>query len=103
LGVVIATGNATIMGEIAVLTASAEQTSPFAKGIYDFSRFIMKMTITILILLFTINLLIKGANANLIELTLFSIALAVSVIPEALPLVTTLSLSTGAMRRRAGM
>jgi len=98
LGVVIATGNATIMGEIAVLTASAERTSPFAKGIYDFSRFIMKMTITILILLFTINLLIKGANANLIELTLFSIALAVSVIPEALPLVTTLSLSTGAMR-----
>ena len=44
------------------------------------------------------NIAIKGEGANISELFIFAIALAVSVIPEALPVVTTLSLSRGALK-----
>ena len=83
---------------MAKLTIETNRESAFEKGITKFSTFILKMIIVILVLLFVSNILIKGREANIVELILFSIALAVSVIPEALPLVTTLSLSRGALR-----
>lgn len=98
VGVVIATGRNTFMGEVAKLTIETNRESAFEKGITKFSTFILKMILVILVLLFVSNVLIKGREANIVELILFSIALAVSVIPEALPLVTTLSLSRGALR-----
>jgi Mg2+-importing ATPase len=42
--------------------------------------------------------MIKGASTNIVELIIFSIALATAVIPEALPVVITFSLSRGASR-----
>lgn len=98
VGVVLATGRSTFIGEIAKLTIETHRESIFEKGITKFSTFILKMILVILIFLFVSNVLIKGQEANIAELILFSIALAVSVIPEALPLVTTLSLSRGALR-----
>ena len=98
VGVVIATGKNSFIGEVAKLTVETHRESSFEKGITKFSTFILKMILVILVLLFVSNILIKGREANIAELVLFSIALAVSVIPEALPLVTTLSLSRGALR-----
>ncbi|MBI5222401.1 MAG: HAD-IC family P-type ATPase, partial [Candidatus Magasanikbacteria bacterium] len=98
VGIVIGIGRGTMMGEVAKLTIETKRESSFEKGITKFSRFILRMILLILILLFVANLLIKGHAANITELLLFSIALAVSVIPEALPLVTTLSLSRGALQ-----
>jgi len=97
-GIVVSTGKNTFMGEIAQLTIETHRESTFEKGINKFSGFILKMILVILIFLFVSNILIKGEDANIAELILFSIALAVSVVPEALPLVTTLSLSRGALR-----
>ncbi|MBI3671775.1 cation-transporting P-type ATPase, partial [Candidatus Azambacteria bacterium] len=96
-GVVVATGNNTNFGSIAHLTLASHKDSIFYKGISQFSKFILQMTIITLILVFLANIIIKGDQANIIELVVFSIALAVSVIPEALPIVTTLSLSRGAL------
>ncbi|MBI2444562.1 MAG: HAD-IC family P-type ATPase [Candidatus Magasanikbacteria bacterium] len=98
VGVVIATGSATVFGSIAELTAAAHPESSFAKGIRQFSRFILRMIVVILLILFIANLLIKGPQADLFGLILFSIALAVSVVPEALPVVTTIAFSKGALR-----
>ena len=98
VGLVLATGGGTIIGETAALTAGAHRESPFEKGILGFSRFILRMVIVIIAFIFAANIFIKGAEVNYLELVLFSIALAVSVIPEALPVVTTLSLSRGALR-----
>jgi Mg2+-importing ATPase len=95
---VIETGTRTMMGSLAKLTVETTKESEFSKGISKFSRFILKMTFVTLIFVFVANLLIKGSNADIIELVVFSIALVVSVVPEALPVVTTVSLSRGALQ-----
>jgi len=98
VGVVVATGKDTAVGEMAKLTSETDRESTFEKGIAKFSSFILRMIVIIIVLLFVANIILKGWETNLGNLLLFSIALAVSVIPEALPLVTTLSLSRGALR-----
>lgn len=97
-GVVVATGKHTTFGQIKKLTTETIKESIFAKGIAKFSNFILKLIIVTLVFVFLANIAIKGESANILELLIFSIALAVSVIPEALPVVTTLSLSRGALR-----
>lgn len=98
-GLVIATGKNTVIGEVAKLTTETHRESPFEVGIAKFSKFILQMILVILVLVFVLNLIIKGpSEKQFIEMLLFAIALAVSVIPEALPVVTTLSLSRGALR-----
>jgi Mg2+-importing ATPase len=98
VGMVVATGGATQVGEVSALTATTESTSSFEKGIARFSTFILWTVIVTLFLVFVANLLIKGFAVNIPDLLIFSIALAVSVIPEALPVVTTLTFSRGALR-----
>ncbi len=96
--VVIATGRNMAMGEITKLATQTKRESSFEKGVRSFSYFILKIIIITLIIVFFVNIMLKGASANIIELLIFSIALAVSVIPEALPVVMTFSLSRGALR-----
>lgn len=96
-GIVIAIGKSSQIGQIAKLTEQTEKVSGFEVGINNFSNFILKLVVSTLTLILIANLLIKGEGANFVELLIFSIALAVSVIPEALPVVTTFSMSKGAM------
>ncbi len=97
-GVVIATGSQAYLGSIAKLTVETNKVSSFEKGMQSFSHFILKLVSVTLVLVFLANLLIKGGDASLSEMILFVIALSAAVIPEALPLVITFSLSRGAMR-----
>ena len=97
-GLVFRIGKDTTIGEIAHLTVETKHESSFQKGIAQFSSFILKIIVLTLIIVFAINIFIKGPNANLVRLAIFSIALAVSVIPEALPVVMTFSLSHGALK-----
>lgn len=98
VGIAFATGGASELGSIAHLTVETHHQSSFEKGIGKFSSFILRMILTILVLVFIANWIIKGGSANIFEMLLFSIALAVSVVPEALPVVTTIALSKGAVR-----
>jgi Mg2+-importing ATPase len=97
VGVVVATGKDTSIGQIAKLTVETEHLSAFESSIRMFAQFIMKMVSVILVILLVVNIVIKGTH-NFVELLLFAVALAISVIPEALPMVTTLSLSKGALK-----
>jgi Mg2+-importing ATPase len=98
VGVVIATGSSTYIGGIAKLTTETPQVSSFEKGMARFSGFVLRLVgITLAAVIFA-NLMIKGASTNIVELIIFSIALATAVIPEALPVVITFSLSRGASR-----
>lgn len=97
-GVVFATGKQTYLGQVAKLAIETTRLSSFEKGMNTFSHFILKLILSTLLLIFIANFLIKGGSTNLSEMALFTIALAASVIPEALPLVITFSLSRGAMR-----
>jgi len=96
-GVVFATGRETVIGDVARLTLETVRESSFEKGLTRFSSFILRLILLTLLFVFFANIFIKGGEVNIPELLLFSIALAVSVIPEALPVVTTFSLSRGAL------
>ena len=93
-----ATGVGTALGHTATLTAEAERVSDLQRDLGRFSTVLLKLIGATLIILFVINLVKRGPGADLGELLIFSIALAVSVIPEALPTVVAISLSRGAMR-----
>lgn len=99
-GIVIAIGKETVMGNVARLTTETRKESVFEKNLQSFSTFILRLVVITLAFILVANIFIKGPNnsVKIIELVVFSIALAVSVIPEALPVVTSFSLSRGALR-----
>lgn len=97
-GVAVAIGTATRFGAVSALTLATTHASGFEQGLASFSRAIIKLMLGVVAILFFINLSIKGQGTNIPELLLFSIALAVTVVPEALPLVTTVAFSRGALR-----
>lgn len=96
-GVVLNIGKNTAIGEITFLTVKTKHVSSFEKGLAKFSNFILRLTVATLIFMVLANILIKGSTVNISTLVIFAIALAVSVIPEALLVVTTFSLSRGAL------
>ncbi|MEK9151067.1 MAG: HAD-IC family P-type ATPase [Patescibacteria group bacterium] len=96
--VVFATGRETALGDIVSLTVENRHKTDFEKGIAEFSSFIVKLVLLTLALVFLANVLIKGDSINMAELLIFSLALAVSVVPEALPVIVTVALSRGALR-----
>ena len=94
--VVIATGKNSVFGKIAELSVNTKKPSSFAASVADLSSHIVKLVILTLVFVIVLNIIIKG-EPNWIELLIFSIALAIGVIPEALPLVMTFSFSKGAL------
>lgn len=95
---VTATGSNTRLAQIAKTASTTENVSELARGITRISKFILRATIITLVFIIIANIIIEGSSADIPALLIFSIALAVSVIPEALPLVMTFSLSRGALR-----
>lgn len=93
---VTATGADTKFGEITTLTLLTPHESSFQQNLTELSAFLIKMTLVLLLCVLIINLIIKGGNVNIMQLLLFCVALAVTVTPEALPVVTTFALSEGA-------
>lgn len=98
VGMVVATAQDTQIGDISRLTAQTDGPSAFEKSLGKFSVMILKVIVVTLVAVFALNVLVKGSAVNVPELLVFSIALAVSVIPEALPIVITTTLSRGALR-----
>mgnify|MGYP003552391914 FL=1 len=95
---VIATGANTRLAHIAQKTTELESKSELTKGVDRISTFILRTTLITLLFVILANVFIEGADADIPGLLIFSIALAVSVIPEALPLVMTFALSRGALQ-----
>ncbi len=94
-GIVFATGNNTNYGDVARLASETKKQSTFEKELGRLSKFILVLVVITLLFVVGINSLVKD-TFNLVEFLIFAIALSVSVIPEALPVVTTFSLSIGA-------
>lgn len=97
MGIVVAIGKDTQFGKIVKLTTQAEETSTFEKQIDKFSKFILFLILITLSIVFVVHIFFKD-TLSIVDLIIYSIALAVGVIPEAMPLVTTFSLSLGASR-----
>ncbi len=98
LGIVFATGTRTLIGDIADLVGGTNHESRFEQELGKFSKFVLYLVVGTLAFIFVANILLKGWDSDIASLAIFSIALAVSVVPEALPIVMTFSLSRGARR-----
>lgn len=96
ISLIIATGSSTQYGKIASLATKTVRESTYEKQLRKFSKFTLSLVLITLALLVLANIIIKE-TPSFVELAIFSIALAVSVIPEGLPVVMTFSLSVGAL------
>jgi len=94
LGVVIKTGIATQFGELSRKLATMRIETSFDKGVNRFTWLMIRFMLVLVAIIFTINALIKG---NLIEAFLFSLAVAVGLTPEMLPMLVAINLSKGAI------
>lgn len=95
---VCATGGSTAVGAIAKQIQNTHTKSGFEIGISRFSGFILKLVLVTIVFMVIGNLAIHKGKVDLSRLLIFAIALTVGVVPEALPLVTSLSMSQGAVR-----
>ncbi len=96
-GIVINTAKEMVFGEIAKLATGIAKESAYERDLINFSKATLKIVLATIALVFLANLLIKGTE-NLFDFSIFSIALIVSILPEALPTVVTFAFSQGAMR-----
>ncbi|HLE74502.1 MAG TPA: magnesium-translocating P-type ATPase [Candidatus Bathyarchaeia archaeon] len=92
--VVVKTGGSTEYGKIARRLVEKEPETEFEKGIRSFGFLIMQVTFLLVLFVFFINALYKR---DVLESLLFSVALAVGLTPELLPMIITLNLSRGAI------
>ena len=89
-GIVVATGMKSTFGKVVGFLKSDEPETNYQKSTREFSRFLIKTIIIGIIIIFTINSL---TGKKILESALFSLALAVGIIPEALPIIITIGLS----------
>lgn len=94
-GIVVATGNETYFGEVAQSLSRSPPLTAFQRSMESFGNFIVRLIIILTAFIFVVNSIL---GHGLFESLIFSLALAVGVIPEALPIVITVGLSNGALR-----
>ncbi len=92
---VTATGRGTKFAHIAAALQSARRTTEFEREIRDFSVLIIKITSFLVVFVFLVNVLF---HRNILDSVLFSLALAVGLTPELLPLIITLNLTKGSLK-----
>ncbi len=96
---VIRTGLRTEFGELSRRLSSAGTETAFDRGIRDYSMLMLKFIFVLVVVLLAINMLFKTADsmqARFINAFLFSLAVAVGLTPEMLPVIVTANLSQGA-------
>ncbi len=96
-GVVYAIANETALGKIAALSTSIHKVTPYEKSLRAFSTLLMKIIGVALAVTLALKIALGGGAAHWSLLLIFVIALAVAVVPEALPVIATLTLSRGAL------
>ncbi|HMA11619.1 MAG TPA: magnesium-translocating P-type ATPase, partial [Steroidobacteraceae bacterium] len=92
---VVRTGSATALGQIADTLAQRPQATAFERGTQAFGALILRLTVILVLAVLLIN---AAFHRPLFESFLFAVALAVGLTPELLPMVLSVTLSQGAMR-----
>ncbi|MFH0790401.1 MAG: magnesium-translocating P-type ATPase [Candidatus Omnitrophota bacterium] len=94
LGVVVKTGINTQFGELSRRLATMRIETGFDRGLHKFTWLMIRAMLIMVIVIFAINAIMKG---RLIEALLFSLAVAVGLTPEMLPMLVAINLSKGAI------
>ncbi|MDD5317710.1 MAG: magnesium-translocating P-type ATPase [Candidatus ainarchaeum sp.] len=93
-GLVIATGRETEIGKTAKLIREAPPETDFGKGIKRFGELLVALIAAMTMFIFFVNAYLgKDVFVSLV----FALAIAVGIAPELLPMIITISLSSGAM------
>jgi len=96
-GMVVATGSATHLGRIGELISSAEtRKTPLEERLERFGRGILVVTLIISALVFVVGW--WSGTSSMSTLLLVAVSLAVAVIPEGLPAISTITLALGMQR-----
>ena len=90
-----ATGQATKFFSIVSMLAERERTGEFERGIKDFSFLIAKVVVIMTVIVFLVNAFLKH---DLLESFIFSLAIAVGITPELLPMIIALNISRSSIK-----
>jgi Mg2+-importing ATPase len=92
---VVGTGAGTLFGSAAAALNQPTELSPFQRDLRAYGLLTARLTMALVVVVLAVNLLY---GRPIIESLLFAVALAVGLTPELLPMITTVTLSRGAMR-----
>jgi len=92
---VVATGHATRLGGVAAALAMRRPPTAFERGLRGLGLLILRLTAFLVLFVLLAHLAFQRPP---LESFLFAVALAVGLTPELLPMVTTVTLSRGALR-----
>ena len=92
-GIVVRIGKNTEYGKIAKSVLFIKPETAFERGLSQFGQLLVKVILLLAALIFLVNTLL---HHQLLESLLFSLAIAVGLTPELLPVIVTVSLSHGA-------
>jgi len=95
-GVVVSTGKNTELGAISRSLVRPHPETEFQRGIKKYGTMLVTLTLALAISIFALNAII-GTN-TLTDSLLFSLAVAVGLVPELMPAIVTVSLAQGARR-----
>ncbi len=95
LAVVTATGRSTAFAEVVAKLAARPPETAFERGMRGFGVLILRTVVFLVLFTLAVNLALRRPA---LESLLFTAALAVGLTPEFLPMITTVTLSSGAVR-----
>jgi Mg2+-importing ATPase len=91
---VVTTGPRTAFGDIATRLAARPEDTAFDRGLRNFSHFLARTVLFLVIFLIAASIL---RHRDAFQSLLFAVALAVGLTPEFLPMITSVTLSKGAI------
>jgi Mg2+-importing ATPase len=91
---VVATGARTAFGDIAARLAARPEETAFDKGLRNFSHLLARTVFFLVLFLVVVSV---ARHRDVLQSLLFAVALAVGLTPEFLPMITSVTLSKGAV------
>ena len=95
IALVVRTGRDTVFGAAAAALAETQTPSPFERDLREFGLVVARATLALVLIVLAIRVV---AGREVLDSLLFAVALAVGLTPELLPMITTVTLSRGALR-----
>ena len=92
-GLVVSTGRRTEFGAVSHSLARARPETEFQRGVRKYGNMLITLTLVLVIAIFVLNALV---GRRIIDSLLFSLAVAVGLVPELMPAIVTISLSHAA-------
>jgi Mg2+-importing ATPase len=94
-GIVVSTGKNSEFGAISRSLIRSHPETPFQRGVRSYGNMLLMLTVALVVGIFAVN---AALGHKPVDSLLFSLAVAVGLVPELMPAIVTISLSQGARR-----